>query len=407
MANEKKNTELSYAERLDIPRVSLKEAKEQIKLSLQYRQRRGCIILVGESGLGKTQIFHQLCTEENYRLYPIHTAHYGLMGSGIPRKAEGEYFKIAVPDCFPKEGEKAIVLFDELNRGLKHAIAMFFTMLEDGSMFNYRLPEDCLVVATMNPDTAAYTVTNIENEAAIRRRVKFMWVTSDFKGWMEHAKTPMFHSGSFGPARDKPCHPEILDYFRANPKRLYDDKAQKTGKQYLCPATVETISEDAYNLQAAGLSLFDDMAQTRYAASVGVHAATQISEHIKDSSVLLNASDVLEGYNKATRTAVGKIKANSQEEKLADLCENVLELMFADQLEVAPTAKCFLKFCRDLPEEIAANMLFQMKESAVRADARPYLDSLMGELQNYEDWIDIQLKLDKNHRQIDDELRQK
>ena len=125
MATEKEQTELSYPERMDIPQVTLAEAKKQILLSLRSKQRRGCFILVGESGLGKTQIFNQIQKEENYNIHPIHTAHWGLMGSGIPRKAEGGFFDVAVPSIFPKEGEKAILLFDELNQGLKHAISMF------------------------------------------------------------------------------------------------------------------------------------------------------------------------------------------------------------------------------------------------------------------------------------------
>lgn len=404
MATDKKETTLSYAERMDIPQVTLAEAKQQILLSLKSKQRRGCIVLVGESGLGKTQIFSQICREEGYNLKPIHTAHWGLMGSGIPRKAEGEFFDVAVPSIFPKKKEKAILLFDELNRGLKHAIAMFFTMLEDGSMFNYRLPDECLVAATMNPDTAAYHVTNIENEAAIRRRVKFLYVVPDFTGWYKHAQTPIFHAESSGPAKDKPCHPEVLAYFSAHSKRLYDDKARDQGKQYICPATIETISEDAYNLQSEGLSLIDEAARVRFSASIGITGTIQLQEYIKDSTLVLDANDVIGKYSKRTQKAIQKL-AIDQQEKLADLCENVLTLMFAQKPDAKKTAPRFLNFCKDLPPELSANMLFQMKETAVQANARPYLDELMGQLQDYEDWIQIQLQLDKSHRKLEDGLR--
>ncbi len=405
MATDKKETTLSYPERLDIPQVTLAEARDQILLSLKSKQRRGCIVLVGESGLGKTQIFSQICKDLGYTLKPIHTAHWGLMGSGIPRKAEGEFFDVAVPSIFPKPGEKSILLFDELNRGLKHAIAMFFTMLEDGSMFNYRLPDDCLVVATMNPDTAAYAVTNIENEAAIRRRVKFLYVISNFQGWNEHAKTTAFHAGCTGPAKDLPCHPDILAYFQANAKLLYDDKAREQGKQYVCPATVETISEDAYNMAKDGIPLNKEFARVRFAASVGLTAANQLVEYIKDSTIMLGANDILDGYTKRAQKAIAQLTQNGQQEKLGDLCENVLTLLFSETPPVKKTAKNFLKFCTDLPNETAANMLFQMKASAAQANARPYLDSLMGELQDYEEWISIQLELDEVHRGMDGGLR--
>ena len=405
MTTEKVKNELTYAERLDIPQVTLAEAKEQILLSLNNRQRRGCIVLVGEAGLGKTQIIHQICQEQKYSLKPIHSAHFGLMGAGIPRKAEGEFFNIAVPSIFPKKGEKSIVLFDEWNRGKPHAIAMFFNMLEDGTMFNYKLPDECLVVGTMNPDTTGYSVTSIENEAAMRRRIKFLYVVPEFSGWYEHAKTDQFHAESNGPSKNKPCHPEILAYFKAHPKILHDGKARDAGRQYICPATIETLSEDAYNLDAAEFALDGDIARVRFAASVGLTGVAQMQEFIKDSTVILHAADVVLKYTKKTRKAVAKLRKQSQQEKLADLCENVLTLMFAEKNNVKKTAPNFLNFCTDLPDELSANMLFQLKESAVQANARPYLDSLMNELQDHDAWIELNKTLDANHRKLDSGLR--
>jgi len=401
----KNETALSYPERLDIPQVTLAEAREQILLSLESKQRRGCIVLVGESGLGKTQIFSQICREYGYDLNPIHTAHWGLMGSGIPRKAEGDFFDVAVPSIFPKLGQKSILLFDELNRGLKHAIAQFFTLLEDGSMFNYRLPEDCLVVGTMNPATAAYAVTNIENEAAIRRRVKFLYVIPEFAGWYTHAKTNCFHADATGPAKDKVCHPHVLEYFKTNPRLLYDEKARDQGKQYICPATVETISEDAYNMEAKGIALTSSFAQVRFSASIGVTGTTQLIEFLKDSNVMLGATDILNGYSTKAQKAVKQLEEKGQREKLSSLCENVLVLLFAEKPPVKQTAGCLLDFCKDLPNELASSILFQLQGAAQQANARKYLEELMDELGEYEYWLEMLMNMDNAHIQTETALR--
>ncbi len=407
MATQKEQTELSYPERMDIPQVTLAEAKEQILLSLKSRQRRGCIILVGESGLGKTQIFGQIATEQGYSINPIHTAHWGLMGSGIPRKAEGGFFDVAVPSIFPKEGEKSILLFDELNQGLKHAIAMFFTMLEDGRMFNYVLPEECLVVGTMNPDTAQYAVTSIEKNAAIRRRVKFLYVVPNCAGWVEHAESPAFHATTTGAAKDKPCHPDVLGFIKAHNKLLYDSRARDQGKQYMCPATVETLSQDAYNMTAEKISLDSQFANVRFAASIGLTVTSQLLEYIKDSSILLNPLDILHGYGSKTQRAVAKLINQSKQEKLADLAEGVLLLLFTEKIKARKVAPHFLNFCKDLPEELTSNMLTQMAKTAEQAKATRYLDELMDELQDFEDWIQMQFSLDNNHREIDEGLKKK
>lgn len=407
MASSKKKEEdtPTYPELLDIPTVTLQEAQLQIELSLTHTQRRGCIVLVGESGLGKTQIFGQIARKYGYQIHPIHTAQYNLMGAGIPRKAEGEFFDIALPSIFPKEGEKGIILFDEINRGLKHAIAMFFTLLEDGRMFNYVLPPQCIVAAAMNPADAAYAVTKLENEPAIRRRVKFLWVEPNPSDWLTYAATPAFHYGDCPVARDKPCHPEILSFFSANPKLIYDVKAQKNNKQYTCPATIQTISEDAYLLGSANIELTSENARTRFGASIGLTMAHQLLAYIENHAVIIGADDVLYRPDKTRRLVQQLVKASAHE-KLADLAENVLTLLFADlPKNTVQTAENFLSFCRVLPMEQAASFCQQIRAHANTPAREQYLLSLMRELSANDEWATLQVTFEMVHRKLDIALK--
>jgi hypothetical protein len=404
MASKKK---LDYPELRDIPRVSLAEARRQITLSMKYNQRRGCIVLVGESGLGKTQVFNQIAREEGYKVMPIHTAHWGLMGSGIPMKPDNnDFFKVALPDIFPKPGDRAIVLFDELNRGLKHAIAMFFTMLEDGRMFNYELPDECLVCGTMNPATAAYAVTQIENEAAIRRRVKFLYVQTEVKGWITYASSPAFHADSKSrAAKDRPCHPGVLSYFRSKPKNIYDQKALDEGKQYTCPAVIETISEDVYNMEAENIGLDDDFALHRIAASMGMSMGMELAAHLADSSVTLSADDALYRV-KSIKNKLKKLGDNvtGKSEILVELSQNVLKLLFADAPPVETIGDSFIEFCTLLPQEVASPMLQRMHHEAEAAGQKAYLFALMRQLQTNKQWKKLHLAINADHNEVQDEV---
>lgn len=408
MASKQDNkTKQSYPELQDIPQVSLAEARKQIMMSLESGQRRGCIVLVGDSGLGKTQVFNQIARETNYDVRPIHTAHWGLMGSGIPMKPdEDNFFKIAVPEILPRPGERSIVLFDELNRGLKHAIAMFFTMLEDGRMFNYVLPDDCLVCGTMNPATAAYSVTQLEKEAAIRRRVKFLWVQPSFKGWVDHAASENFHAESHSPAaRNKPCHPGVLSYFRSKPKNLYDKKALEEGKQYCCPAAVETVSEDIYNIEAAGVGISDDFVLHRIGSSIGLSMGSELHAHLVDNSVTLSADDALYRV-KSIKSKIKKLSHSEtgKPEVLAELSHNVLKLLFADTPDVDKIGDNFVEFCVMLPRDITSNMLQKMAPEAEAANQKTYLFSLMRKLQENDHWIDVHKGIDDDQNEIQDEV---
>jgi hypothetical protein len=410
MAREEKEKEkIDYAELHDMPRASIAEAREQIELSIKTKQRRGCFVLVGESGIGKTQVIEQIAEDHKMRVCTIRTAHYGLMGAGIPstKSTTPGFFDIVVPSVFPNPGEKAIVLFDELNQGLQHAIAMFFSMLEDGQMFNYKLPEESIVLGTMNPATAQYAVTTIENNAALRRRIKFLYLHADFKGWMKHAKSPRFHGpNSSTVSRGKPCHPDILSYFVAKPTAIYDEGAKNNNKLYCCPAAIETLSADAYALQEAGQNLYSDMALLRYSASIGTARTAELVRHIQDNSTTIDPAVILTDFKKA-EPAIRRLIENSMQEILADLDLNVLKILFSTTPPVKKAAANFVEFVQAHSDDMAYAMLTQMKRLAKENNAGDYLKTLMRELQEHPAWSALHMKFDASHRNYESKLKEK
>ncbi len=403
MANNNEETQ-SYPELHDIPRVSIQEAKRQILLSIKYGQRRGCIVLVGDAGLGKTQSIYQLGKELNKKVIPIHTAHFGLMGSGVPTKVENGQFRIALPNIFPKEGEEGILLFDEWNRGPKHALDMFFTMLEDGRQFDYVLPEGFIVVGTMNPSTAAYHVTQIENEAAMRRRIKFFYVIPSFKEWLDYAKTEEFHAFSrCAPAKGKACHRSILGYFKGKPNAYYDYKARDAGKQFCTPAGIETISEDAYNAEAEGISFDDDYVLHRIGSSVGMSLATELVAYMANNAVILNASDILYSW-KTAKKQVKKLLEVDNREVLSEVAGNTLKLLFAEVPDVETVAGPLSEFYEMIPPDLATGVLQNMKTEADAVNQTQYLFSLMRKLQEHPAWVTLFTRIITNEKESEKEL---
>lgn len=395
--NKPQETKEHYATLYDIPRETISEIQQQIKLSWKYRQHRGAFIIVGEAGVGKSQIIGQLAKDEGARIYDVRTAHYGLVGAGIPstKNAPEGFFDIVVPSVFPKPGEKSIMLFEEINQGLQHAISMFFSLVEDRRMFNYTLPNDALVVALMNPATAMYAVTQIENNAALRRRLKWLFAIESFQGWYHHAQTKRFHETDtecLGKAL--PCHPQILDFLKIFPNNLYDKKAQRESRQYMCPATAQTVSLDAYVLEKEGLSLTNTFATSRFAASIGEHMATQLVSFISDNTTAIKVSDVLENYSK-TQSAVKRLLEKSEHEKLTELNMNLLTYLFSIQPNIKKAAGNLIDYLADIPNEMRISLLTQLKKTAEENKAEPYLFKLMEAIQAHGDkWTKIHTELD-------------
>lgn len=408
MAKEKEEKEIAYHNVLDIPQVTVAEAAEHLRLSMAAKQHRGAIVLVGESGLGKTQIVKQIARAAGRRVATVNLAQFITMGAGVPQRTDTDQFKIAVPDYFPREGEKAVLFFDEINQGMQHALAMVYNLIEDRRLFNYTLPEDCLVVCAMNPSGGTYAVSTVERSPAFRRRVKFMYVISDFKGWYNHASSEQFHADSLGPAHGQACHPAILAYFKAHPKALYDGKARDAGKQFMCPAAVETLSEDAYNISAFGKNktVFGDFAQTRYAASVGTAMAAQLCAYMKDSASSIGADEVLNKYP-TIQSKVQKLVEKGEQEKVSDLAHNVVQLLFATSPDVKNTVDNFLAFLKDIPKDLADAMCINLKVVATTTDSLGYFKKFLVELQGRPQWEAIQLGLDTNHRAVAEALQTK
>jgi hypothetical protein len=407
MTKGKKNEEaLNYAQLHDIPQVTIADAKEQILLSWKAKQWRGAFMLVGEAGMGKSQVVHQVAHEVGARVCDIRTAHYGLMGAGIPSTKEAKigFFKTLLPESFPESGEKAMVVFDELNQGLPHAISMFFSLIEDRRMFDYLLPKECMVVGMMNPATDKYSVTQIETNAALRRRLKWLYCIPSFQAWYPHAQSDIFHfSDRDALGESLPCHPDILSFMETLPKLIYDFDAQRVNKQYMCPATIQTISLDTYLMERNHISTAGSFAETRFAASIGLTVAKQLVDYLTDTTLMVKPEEVLRAYKGKIRTAVKKL-VKKDRTKLLDLGQGVLTMLFAKKTPVEKIAKNFVTFLGDIPSEVLMQIHTSLNQMAEENNAGEYLTELMYEMADYPGWREIHKQLDKNSRNVDDDL---
>ncbi|RLI88044.1 MAG: hypothetical protein DRP01_00390 [Archaeoglobales archaeon] len=402
---------MSYAERYDIPSGNISEIKEQLKFAMEHKAFRGVWCLVGEAGMGKSQIVHQVAEEMGATVCDVRTAHFGLMGTGIPsvKDAKGEnFFKIKLPEIFPGENEKVILNFDELNQGQAHAISMFFSMIEDRKMFDYMLPKDTLVVATMNPNTEQYAVTQIENNAALRRRLKFVYVIPSAKEFLKHAASENFHSTDVdieALGGRKPCHPAILEYFETKPTEIDNKRARESNKSYVCPATIQTISMNAYLLEQEKIPLEGSFAYLMFASSIGQASASSISAFMKDSATAINPLDVLERYSKVKKK-VDKLISSSNNEVLMELNMNVLSILFSKcPANITRTAKNFVKFIVDQPTENTGSIMYSIRKVAEDNGSEDYLKDLMREMYQHDEWVEAHKNMDEAHRAVDQDFR--
>lgn len=397
MSSEKKDIAEAYWDKSGIPRVSLGEALWQIEASIKTGQTRGVWCLISEAGEGKSQSVNALLRRTGHRVVDIRTAQLTHVGAGVPQKAENGYFKYAVPDDWPKEGEKAAIVFDEVNQGQPFAIALVFKMLEDRGMYGYKLPEDCPVVLLMNPGTNAYNVSRIETNPAINRRIKKLYIHSTFVEWRKYAETTAFHSGKdFADGKPRACHPLVLNYLVAQPNVLYAHNERDGGKQFACPATWQTVSHDLYTLEAVQEPLTTRRAHARIAASINTVQAEGLVEYIRNNEVLIGPDEVLRKYKKESKLRKRVLELQKDPGgAFQNLAQKVADELFHSHPEVTEIISCLALFWADMPVELRAPYFTQMRVSAQATDANTqkenidYMKALTTALNKQPEWEKI------------------
>lgn len=397
----------TYWDKHGAPRVPLSEALFYLEQSIRHQRQRGVILLIGEAGVGKSQGVRAIARKHDYRVADIRMAQFGQLSAGVPQRAEGDFFKIAVPDGMPRPGEKTILLFEEPNHGSNAALAMFFQILEDRELYNYKLPDDTVIVATMNPATADYNVTRIESNAALNRRLKKFYVYSTFSDWLNHAKTPAFH---YSDHLDKPCHPVVQRFLTATPSALYDEKARSLGKQYPCPATWQTVSLDMYMLEMDEIPLTSDRAKNLLASTIGVTMAETFVSYIAKNETLLSAVEILTNYKPRS-----KIRTVVQQElkrgggEITRLQEEVPTYLIAEKPPVDDVADNFARFVADLAEAAPARAealythlrVVALEEAGGMVDAnREYMKDLNIKLRDNTDYRSTHDLFSKLHSEM-------
>jgi hypothetical protein len=382
--------------------MGLNEALWQIEFSLVHGQTRGVWCLISEAGEGKSQGIHGIARKHGYRVVDVRTAQLTHIGAGVPQRAdEDNHFKIAVPDDFPRQGEKCIMLFDEFNQGQPHAIALVFKMLEDRGLYGYKLPDDCLVIIAMNPSTAGYNVTKIEGNHAINRRIKKVYVNNEFAAWKKHAQTLDFH---YSDGMEKPCHPTVVRYLSTAPNMLYTTKDRDGNKQFACPATWQTVSLDLYLLEKSNVPFTDERVLNRLAASINTVNAAQFVEYIRNNEMRISPDEILYKYKKTSqlRERVLELKKEAGG-SYPQLVETVAIYIFTDRPKPEDVATQLSLFWYDMPEELAQAFYQQLAAAAkdgtgaATKDNLTYMKQLTQALQSTTHWDEINNRINEAH----------
>ena len=332
------------------------------------------LCLVGETGIGKTPIVVQWAKKRKAYVQMLNFGHMTQEEiSMIMFNEDGSEFDFVPPSFLvrlnqaAKEFGCAILYLDEWNRGDKAMVNGLFTLTDERRIHDFRLDDNVLVVAAMNPSDGSYLVNEAEKDHAIRKRLCFTYVTHELAALLKHAEK----SG---------WHPLVITFLKADPKSLYDTGARDSGKCFPCPANWEKVSNICNAAVAANKELNGPAIEALIQGQIGNVHATRFMEFINDPNVLIKPIDVLMDYkgDTITRKRVKKLLsgANKRHDVISNLNEGIAIELFSSKPNPTDVAEHLATYISDLPSDLLGSFAVQnlkIQSEEYGDDARKYV----------------------------------
>jgi len=322
---------------------SLMEAKRLLKAIAESKEKI-TLMMVGVPGIGKTQMVEQVAAEVGAKPYNIRTALVEPADlTGIPTSS-GEY----ICKVLPPYNEKAIINFDEPNRGHISSIQAVFKIIEGRGSVGYKSnPELHTIVACANPISEA-DVIEILGEAFISR-AHIIRVKAEVGEWVDYAKK-------------RGIDEKIVQFLLTYPKffcQVNNIKNVTEFNQVPNPRNWERGWLALKMHEEAGIS---SSVSNILSGSVGAEAAVAFESFLADPEPPVSAKDILSGKylkDKKLQERYAKHQKEFKHKAIATAYDFAFEISgetFKDDV-----AKSIKKFLEDtVLEEVAISMFKKM-----------------------------------------------
>lgn len=305
--------------------------------------------IIGKHGIGKSSVIAQFAKDNGYSFHPYFLGQLSDMGDllGLPefnRNKDGKATSVSFihPDKLPKK-PKSILFFDELNRATKDMLQGIFQLALEGTLHDYTLPEDSMIIMAMNPATDDYSVLDFADKAFADR---FVHINLD------------------------PTHEEFHAYMNSKYKtsdisRFLQTQTKLVEELDLAPVTLDFVKpsrrswDRLQKLQNTGIpsNLFRECGM----GIVGVTAMIAYSSWQESQAKVLDGKEILNSYPKVKKIFKGYFLDKNDKELdtprtdiVSQVCSSTVEEIKAalkDNTITEEQATNFTNFLLDAPVE--------------------------------------------------------
>lgn len=324
------------------------------------------VMIVGESGIGKSEIVHQIAEENKWECVEIRLA--GLLAEdmrGIPQVEtwsdirskkeltnvyQGEKPRIvfrlisSLKRVFDSEGP-GILFFDEVNRAQPDVLQAIFQLLGQRKIDDNHLADGWHVAAAINPSENGNYIVN-QLDPAFKRRTMIIHAKADYHGFIKYAEKTEYNKSTIKFLL------ENSEYFN---KKVNDDIT-------LCPAIWERISNITNSITSK--TKLKTIGESILKAQMGLTAGSEyvqfLRKTVKEEYV---AKDIVDGYSENTdlQEWVKQLRKNGENSKLSKLTTELAVQVNKVDLNV-------LMFLNDLPNDTAVQGIKSMSKLPIDLD---------------------------------------
>lgn len=403
-------------EKLGISTLPMSSVKEALDL-LWGMDKKITICLMGDTGVGKTPIIAEWVKEKGGHLVWLNLGHLNSDDISMSMFNEtGTEYNFVPPTWLVELNREAeatgigVLGLDEWNRGDKNVVNSMFTLPDERRIHGFKLHDNVLIIAAMNPSDGAYLVNQAERDPAIRKRLNFVYVTPDLAGWLAWGEKVGLS-------------PYVLKFVRGQASLFYDVAARDAGKAFPCPANWEKVSNLVKSAERRPRGLESAVFETLVAGQVGYVAAKKFVEFIRDESTLIQPDEILKGYLRGGgRQRVAKLLGgtivedrivkvpgqNIRMDVLTNLNEGVALTLYTKQPDLDEVGENFVTYMTDMPLELFVAFVSEhmKKYTATVPKGVDYTIKMGAFFQKDPRWRARMIEMSQQHEEIAQNVRE-
>jgi hypothetical protein len=342
---------------------------EQLKTSIPFLAQAGLVPnIIGKHGIGKSSVVAQYAKENGYSFHPFFLSQMNDVGDllGLPefdRDKSGKAIATSFvhPAKLPRN-KKSILFFDELNRASKDLLQAIFQLALEGTVHDYTLPADSIIIMAMNPATDDYSVLDFADKAFADR---FVHINLD----PTHEEFHRYMSSRY-------TNSAVSSFLQQQTKLLEETDLQAVTLDFVKPS--RRSWDRLQKLENTGMP--ENLFREAGMGIVGAAAMIAYSSWKETQVKIVDGKEVLDNYKKVQDRYLGYFKnvttgealENPRTDIVTTVCSSFVEELTnrlkeasANKKEISKKeAKNALAFLLDSPIENAYAALLNLKSVA-------------------------------------------